>query len=244
MLSELLTNSFCGSVTLLLMIMSISRSHSLPITVEVPVPTTPFTGDETATESFHLPSSELLNNIDFGNKVRVCVLKASTRSKAKLTLKKIAKLEFLLTFFLFIFYFFQLKPVKPSATNRKSEFLTIPIPSLATVLTAYDAKEKFVLDFLNVNVSILVRKSNILRLTFLTSPLKATPLIDGIAEKDKYGNTGDFLYPVTRALVDNVQTFSNVWAKAAEVPLQLLKKFTRKTSEQLNEFGARLVGLK
>jgi hypothetical protein len=145
---------------------------------------------------------------------------------------------------LICFVFFQLEPVKPYATDRKSEFLTLPIPSLTTVLTAYDAKQQFILDLLNVNVSIKVANQCIPLLIILVSSLKATPLIDGIAEKDKYGNTGDFLYPVTRALVDNVQTFSNVWAKAAEVPIQFLKKFTRKTSEQLNNFGARLVGLR
>ncbi|XP_017766479.1 PREDICTED: uncharacterized protein LOC108555365 [Eufriesea mexicana] len=78
---------------------------------------------------------------------------------------------------------------------------------------------------------------------FLESFLKPTPLVDGIKEQEKYGNSGDKFIGIGRALVSGFEGFSNFLNTIVDFPRNAAKKTSRGITEALNQVGARLVGL-
>ncbi|XP_065082737.1 uncharacterized protein LOC135705089 [Ochlerotatus camptorhynchus] len=70
------------------------------------------------------------------------------------------------------------------------------------------------------------------------------PLIDTIRESEKYGNEGDHLYFLTKPLVKVTETVSNTINRAIAAPRKLFQHATKGVSEKLNDFGAKLVGLR
>ncbi|XP_076175802.1 uncharacterized protein LOC143150989 [Ptiloglossa arizonensis] len=77
----------------------------------------------------------------------------------------------------------------------------------------------------------------------LESWLKPTPLLDGIAEREKYGNSGDKFIGIGRALVSGFEGFSNFLNAVVDLPRNAAKKTSRGITEALNHVGARLIGL-
>lgn len=77
----------------------------------------------------------------------------------------------------------------------------------------------------------------------LESFLKPTPLVDGIKEQDKYGNTGDKFIGIGRALVNSFEGFSNFLNTIVDFPRNAAKTTSRGLTEALNHVGAKLVGL-
>lgn len=73
--------------------------------------------------------------------------------------------------------------------------------------------------------------------------LKPTPLVDGIKEEEKYGNSGDKFIGIGRALVTGYQEFSNFLNALVDFPRKTAKKATSEISGMLNYIGARLIGL-
>ncbi|XP_031839805.1 uncharacterized protein LOC116430172 [Nomia melanderi] len=72
---------------------------------------------------------------------------------------------------------------------------------------------------------------------------KPTPLVDGIKENEKYGNTGDKFIGIGRALVSGFEGFSNFLNAVVSFPKNAAKKTSRGITEALNHVGARLIGL-
>ncbi|CAK9804704.1 hypothetical protein ANTQUA_LOCUS4201 [Anthophora quadrimaculata] len=77
----------------------------------------------------------------------------------------------------------------------------------------------------------------------LESFLSPTPLVDGIKEQDKYGNSGDKFIGIGRALVSGFEGFSNFLNAIIDFPRNAAKKTSRGITEALNHVGARLIGL-
>ncbi|XP_076394052.1 uncharacterized protein LOC143265480 isoform X2 [Megachile rotundata] len=77
----------------------------------------------------------------------------------------------------------------------------------------------------------------------LESFLKPTPIVDGIKEQDKYGNTGDKFIGIGRALVNSFEGFSNFLNAIVDFPRNAAKTTSRGLTEALNHVGAKLVGL-
>ncbi|XP_066588317.1 uncharacterized protein [Prorops nasuta] len=73
--------------------------------------------------------------------------------------------------------------------------------------------------------------------------LKPTPLVDGITEKEKYGNSGDQFIGIGRALVGGFEGLSNFLNTVVDLPINAAKKTSRSLTEALNQIGARLIGL-
>ncbi|XP_046421120.1 uncharacterized protein [Neodiprion pinetum] len=73
--------------------------------------------------------------------------------------------------------------------------------------------------------------------------LRPTPLVDGIKESEKYGNSGDRFTGIGRAIVGGYEGFSNFLNAVVDFPVDAAKKTSRKLTETLNQFGARLIGL-
>ncbi|XP_046743216.1 uncharacterized protein LOC124409565 isoform X1 [Diprion similis] len=73
--------------------------------------------------------------------------------------------------------------------------------------------------------------------------LRPTPLVDGIKESEKYGNSGDRFTGIGKAIVGGYEGFSNFLNAVVDFPVDAAKKTSRKLTETLNQFGARLVGL-
>ncbi|XP_043484287.1 uncharacterized protein LOC122512488 isoform X2 [Leptopilina heterotoma] len=72
---------------------------------------------------------------------------------------------------------------------------------------------------------------------------KPTPLIDGISEDQKYGNSGDKFIGVGRALVNGFEGLSNFLNAAVDFPVKAAKNTSRGITEALNQLGSKLVGL-
>ncbi|XP_017799021.1 PREDICTED: uncharacterized protein LOC108579875 [Habropoda laboriosa] len=77
----------------------------------------------------------------------------------------------------------------------------------------------------------------------LESFLSPTPLVDGIKEQEKYGNSGDKFIGIGRALVSSFEGFSNFLNAIIDFPRNAAKKTSRGITEALNHVGARLIGL-
>ncbi|XP_033355989.1 uncharacterized protein LOC117236809 [Bombus vosnesenskii] len=77
----------------------------------------------------------------------------------------------------------------------------------------------------------------------LESFLNPTPLVDGIKEEEKYGNSGDKFIGIGRTLVDGFEKFSNFLNGVVDFPRKTVKTSTQEITDFLNKIGARLVGL-
>ncbi|XP_076548733.1 uncharacterized protein LOC143306113 [Osmia lignaria lignaria] len=77
----------------------------------------------------------------------------------------------------------------------------------------------------------------------LESFLQPTPIVDGLKEQEKYGNTGDKFIGIGRALVSGFEGFSNFLNAVVDFPRNAAKKTSRGLTEALNHVGAKLVGL-
>lgn len=64
---------------------------------------------------------------------------------------------------------------------------------------------------------------------------KPTPLIDGISEHQKYGNSGDKFIGVGRALVNGFEGLSNFLNAAVDFPVKAAKNTSRGITEALNQ---------
>ncbi|XP_017883987.2 uncharacterized protein LOC108627316 isoform X3 [Ceratina calcarata] len=78
---------------------------------------------------------------------------------------------------------------------------------------------------------------------FLESFVNPTPLVDGIKEQEKYGNSGDKFIGVGRALVSGYEGLSNFLNAVVDFPRNTFRQKSRELTEALNHVGARLVGL-
>ncbi|XP_015593236.1 uncharacterized protein LOC107266839 [Cephus cinctus] len=79
--------------------------------------------------------------------------------------------------------------------------------------------------------------------TILGNILRPTPLVDGIREEEKYGNSGDKFSGIGRALVNGFEGISNFLNSVVDLPIDAAKKTSRGVTEALNQIGARLIGL-
>ncbi|XP_049779812.1 uncharacterized protein LOC126176692 [Schistocerca cancellata] len=79
--------------------------------------------------------------------------------------------------------------------------------------------------------------------SFLINVLKPQPIVDTITEEEKYGNDGEKFARVGRTLVGGAETLTNFFASVVDVPMNVLKGFTRKASTVLSGIGTKLVGL-
>ncbi|XP_015431300.1 PREDICTED: uncharacterized protein LOC107187668 [Dufourea novaeangliae] len=80
-------------------------------------------------------------------------------------------------------------------------------------------------------------------MSILESFFRPTPLLDGIKDHEKYGNTGDKFIGIGRALVSGFEGLSNFLNAVVDLPRNAAKKTSRGITEALNNVGARLVGL-
>ncbi|XP_035785721.1 uncharacterized protein LOC118463331 [Anopheles albimanus] len=72
----------------------------------------------------------------------------------------------------------------------------------------------------------------------------AEPLIDNIRESDKYGNTGDQFYFITKPLVETTAKVNMFINSVIAAPKKLLEGFKKQASDKLNDVGGALVGLR
>ncbi|KAK9297072.1 hypothetical protein QLX08_009092 [Tetragonisca angustula] len=79
--------------------------------------------------------------------------------------------------------------------------------------------------------------------SILESILSPTPLVDGVKEEEKYGNSGDKFIGIGRTLVNGFETFSNFLNAVVDFPRKTVKKTSQGITDVLNKVGARLVGL-
>ncbi|KAK1131092.1 hypothetical protein K0M31_017389 [Melipona bicolor] len=79
--------------------------------------------------------------------------------------------------------------------------------------------------------------------SILESILSPTPLVDGLKEEEKYGNSGDKFIGIGQTLVNGFETFSNLLNAIIDFPRKTVKKTTEGITDVLNKVGARLVGL-
>ncbi|XP_060817066.1 uncharacterized protein LOC132907720 [Bombus pascuorum] len=77
----------------------------------------------------------------------------------------------------------------------------------------------------------------------LESFVNPTPLVDGIKEEEKYGNSGDKFIGIGRTLVNGFEKFSNFLNGVVDFPRKTVKTSTQEITDFLNKIGARLVGL-
>jgi len=108
------------------------------------------------------------------------------------------------------------KVVVGKEEGSRLEFEGIP----SKVIGTYDNSQNKVADFLN-----------------------PTPLVDGIEEHEKYGNSGDKFYGAGRALVNTYEGFSNILNKVIDSPMEIAKKISRTITAKLNSLGGTIVGL-
>uniref|UniRef100_A0A4Y0BP35 Uncharacterized protein n=1 Tax=Anopheles funestus TaxID=62324 RepID=A0A4Y0BP35_ANOFN len=71
----------------------------------------------------------------------------------------------------------------------------------------------------------------------------AEPIIDNIKESDKYGNTGDQFYFITKPLVETTAKVNMFINSVIAAPKKLLGGLKKQANEKLNDVGAGLVGL-
>lgn len=79
--------------------------------------------------------------------------------------------------------------------------------------------------------------------TLLVDVLQPKPILDTIREEEKYGNDGEALGQVGRTIVGGVTKFTNFLSSTVDLPYEVLKSFTRKATETLNNIGAKIVGI-
>ncbi|ETN63221.1 hypothetical protein AND_005087 [Anopheles darlingi] len=72
----------------------------------------------------------------------------------------------------------------------------------------------------------------------------AEPLIDNIRESDKYGNTGDQFYFITKPLVETTAKVNMFINSVIAAPKKLLDGFKKQATDKLNDVGGSLVGLR
>uniref|UniRef100_A0A182NI29 Uncharacterized protein n=1 Tax=Anopheles dirus TaxID=7168 RepID=A0A182NI29_9DIPT len=71
----------------------------------------------------------------------------------------------------------------------------------------------------------------------------AEPIIDNIRESDKYGNTGDQFYFITKPLVETTAKVNMFINSVIAAPKKLLSGFQKQANDKLNDVGAKLVGV-
>lgn len=69
------------------------------------------------------------------------------------------------------------------------------------------------------------------------------PIVDTIAEHEKYGNSGDKFYPIGRAFVNTYEGFSNFLNRLLDAPVEIAKTVSRGLTGTLNSVGGKIVGL-
>ncbi|XP_043668732.1 uncharacterized protein LOC122629412, partial [Vespula pensylvanica] len=70
-----------------------------------------------------------------------------------------------------------------------------------------------------------------------------TPLLDRIKEEEKYGNTGNKLTGIGKALINGYENFSNFVNSALSSTQNFKKAVGENISETLDQIGGKLVGL-
>uniref|UniRef100_A0A182PRE9 Uncharacterized protein n=1 Tax=Anopheles epiroticus TaxID=199890 RepID=A0A182PRE9_9DIPT len=67
----------------------------------------------------------------------------------------------------------------------------------------------------------------------------AEPIIDNIRESDKYGNTGDHFYFITKPLVETTAKVNMFINSVIAAPKKLFKGFQKQASDKLNDVGGK-----
>ncbi|XP_065351315.1 uncharacterized protein LOC135946827 [Cloeon dipterum] len=73
--------------------------------------------------------------------------------------------------------------------------------------------------------------------------LEPKPIVDTIKEEEKYGNQGDVLGGVGRAIVGGTESLTVFAANAVSLPGSLFRRAVNRLTENLSRMGASIVGL-
>ncbi|XP_072746162.1 uncharacterized protein [Anoplolepis gracilipes] len=77
----------------------------------------------------------------------------------------------------------------------------------------------------------------------LNNLLTPKPIVDGIKDEEKYGNTGDKFIGFGRVFVKGFENFANSLSSLVNIPYNAAKQTSRAVSQILDQFGKRLIGL-
>ncbi|XP_070163342.1 uncharacterized protein [Polyergus mexicanus] len=70
-----------------------------------------------------------------------------------------------------------------------------------------------------------------------------TPIVDGIKEEEKYGNTGDKFIGFGRTFVKGFENLANTLSAIINIPYNAAKQTSRAATQILDQLGKRLIGL-
>ncbi|GAB1865851.1 hypothetical protein CAJAP_06930 [Camponotus japonicus] len=77
----------------------------------------------------------------------------------------------------------------------------------------------------------------------LNNIVTPTPIVDGIKEEEKYGNTGDKFIGLGNIIVKGFVNLTNSLSTIVNIPYNAAKQTSRAVSQILDQLGKRLVGL-
>ncbi|CAL1685326.1 unnamed protein product [Lasius platythorax] len=73
--------------------------------------------------------------------------------------------------------------------------------------------------------------------------LTPTPIVDGIKEEEKYGNTGDKFIGLGTAFVKGFENLATSLSTIVNIPYNVAKQTSRAVTQILDQVGKRLIGL-
>ncbi|XP_059490871.1 uncharacterized protein LOC132205660 [Neocloeon triangulifer] len=73
--------------------------------------------------------------------------------------------------------------------------------------------------------------------------LEPKPIVDTIKEQEKYGNDGDVLGGVGRAIVGGTESLSVFTANTISLPGSVFRRLISRLTDNLGRMGAQIVGL-
>ncbi|XP_014475670.1 PREDICTED: uncharacterized protein LOC106744991 [Dinoponera quadriceps] len=130
------------------------------------------------------------------------------------------------------------KPDKPNPSRRSLTSIQTTTP----IILFRSMRETVRLENETAQAILERRKPDNVRQA-LGSFLNPTPIVDGIKEEEKYGNTGDKFIGFSRGIVNAFENLSNFLNTVVDLPVNAAKQTSRGITETLNELGARLIGL-
>ncbi|XP_029667309.1 uncharacterized protein LOC115237990 isoform X2 [Formica exsecta] len=77
----------------------------------------------------------------------------------------------------------------------------------------------------------------------LNNIVTPTPIVDGIKEEEKYGNTGDTFIGFGRVFVKGFENLANTLSAIINIPYNAAKQTSRAATQILDQLGKRLIGL-
>ncbi|XP_025269345.1 uncharacterized protein LOC112639484 isoform X2 [Camponotus floridanus] len=77
----------------------------------------------------------------------------------------------------------------------------------------------------------------------LNNIVTPTPIVDGIKEEEKYGNTGDKFIGLGNMIVKGFVNLTNSLSTIVNIPYNAAKQTSRAVSQILDQLGKRLIGL-